>query len=50
MNIYTTLKELCLCPSVSGRESAIREKLSALVAPFCDEVSVDELGNLIAHK
>ena len=50
MNFYSTLKELCLCPSVSGREDKIREKLSGLIAPFCDTVSVDKLGNLIAHK
>lgn len=50
MNLYTTLKELCTCPSVSGRESAIREKLATLVTPYCDELRVDELGNLIAHK
>lgn len=50
MNLYTTLKELCLCPSVSGREDKIREKISALVAPFCDECTADKLGNLIALK
>lgn len=50
MNFYTTLKELCLCPSVSGREQRIREKISALVAPFCDEYRTDKLGNLIAVK
>ena len=50
MNFYSTLKDLCLCPSVSGREDKIREKLRGLVAPFCDTVLVDKLGNLIAHK
>lgn len=50
MNYYTTLKELCLCPSVSGRENKIRNKLSELVSPFCDELKTDKLGNLIAHK
>ena len=29
MNLYTTLKELCTCPSVSGREQRIREKIKA---------------------
>lgn len=50
MNLYSTLKELCLCPAVSGREGAVRDKISELIAPLCDEVRVDELGNLIAHK
>ncbi len=50
MNLYSTLKELCLCPSVSGRENKIRQKLLSLITPFCDEVSVDKLGNIIACK
>ena len=50
MNLYTNLKDLCLCPSVSGRENKIREKLSGMIAPFADEVTIDALGNLIAKK
>lgn len=50
MNFYSVLKELCLCPSVSGREQKIREKISAIVSPFCDEMRTDALGNLIAVK
>ncbi len=50
MNFYTLLKNLCLCPSVSGREYKIREKLSEYIAPFCDELWTDALGNLIALK
>ena len=50
MSLYNTLRELCLCPSVSGREGAIREKLVKMIAPLCDEYHVDALGNLIAHK
>lgn len=50
MNLYTTLKDLCLCPSVSGRENKIREKLASLISPFADEVTTDALGNLIAKK
>ncbi len=50
MNFYTTLKQLCLCPSVSGREQKIREKIEALIAPLCDEVYTDALGNLHALK
>ena len=50
MTLYNTLKELCLCSSISGRESKIREKLGKMIAPFCDEMSTDALGNLFARK
>jgi endoglucanase len=50
MTLYNTLKELCLCPSVSGREQKIREKISPMLSPLCDEVYTDTLGNLIGVK
>ena len=50
MNLYTILQKLCACPSVSGREESIRGLLREMIAPFVDEVSEDNLGNLIAHK
>lgn len=50
MKLYNTVKQLCLCPSVSGREQKINELLKTLVTPFCDEVRTDALGNLIALK
>lgn len=50
MNLYTTLQALCTCASVSGREGAIRALLTEKILPFCDEVRVDALGNLIACK
>ncbi len=50
MNIYTTLQKLCACPSISGREDNIRGLISELILPFCDELRVDKLGNLIAKK
>ena len=50
MNYYSTLKELCLCPSISGRENNIRALLSEKIAPFADTVETDALGNLIAKK
>ena len=50
MNLYTTLKRLCLVSSVSGREDKIREEIRTMIAPFVDEASVDALGNLIALK
>ena len=48
--MYNTLKTLCMIPSVSGRENAIREKIMELIAPLADECRVDNLGNLIAVK
>ena len=50
MNLYTTLKRLCLVSSVSGREDKIREEIRTVIAPLVDEISVDALGNLIALK
>ncbi len=50
MNLYTTLKRLCLVSSVSGREDKIREEIKTLISPFVDRVEVDALGNLIALK
>ena len=50
MSMYATLKDLCLCPSVSGREEKVREKIEKLIAPFCHELYTDKLGNLIALK
>lgn len=50
MNLYATLKQLCLIPSVSGREKGIREAIKQRIAPLVDSVSVDALGNLIACR
>ena len=50
MNLYTTLKRLCLVSSVSGREDKIREKIKAIISPFVDTIELDALGNLIAVK
>lgn len=50
MNIYKELKELCLVPSVSGREEGIRGLIKKKIAPLADEVYIDALGNLIAVK
>jgi len=39
-----------MIPSVSGREDAIRNKISEIITPLCDECYTDSLGNLIALK
>ena len=48
--MYNTLKALCLTPSVSGRETAVREKIKELITPYTDESYTDNLGNLVAVK
>ena len=50
MNYYQALKDLCFCPSISGREENIRKTLAERIAPFADEIKTDALGNLIATK
>ena len=48
--MYTILKDIMCCPSVSGRENAVANKIKGYVEPLCDECYVDALGNLIALK
>lgn len=50
MNLYTTLKKLCLTNSPAGRETKIRELIKDMITPLVDETRVDALGNLIALK
>lgn len=50
MSLYANLKQLCLCPSISGREAGVRDIIKSQIEPYADSVSVDVLGNLIAHK
>lgn len=39
-----------MIPSVSGREDAIRNKITEIMTPLCDECYTDNLGNLVALK
>lgn len=49
--MYQTLKKLLSCPpALSGDESGIAAYLADAMRPFCDEVRVDALGNLICLK
>ena len=50
MNLYTTLKEICMAHSISGRESQIRDLLKGKIEGLVDSVETDALGNLIALK
>ena len=44
------IKRLVSVPSVSGREDKIREAIIKEIEPYADEIIVDNMGNLIAHK
>ena len=44
------LKELCELDGVSGNEGAVRSFIKEKIEPYCDEIYVDSIGNLIAKK
>jgi len=44
------IKALNNCPSVSGREHSISNKIMGYIAPLTDKVYEDAMGNLIAVK
>ncbi len=44
------LKMLTQCHGTSGAEGRICEIIKNEVSPYCDDITVDALGNLIAHK
>ena len=48
--MYTMLKDIMCCPSVSGRETSVAEKIKSYIAPLTDENYIDPMGNLIAVK
>lgn len=48
--MYTILKDIMCCPSVSGREYSVAEKIKGYISSITDECYTDALGNLIAVK
>lgn len=44
------MNELSDCISPSGREKNMREYITEQIKDYVDEITVDALGNLIAHK
>ena len=42
------IQELNRFPSVSGDESCVQAYLREQIEPFCDQIDVDAMGNLIA--
>ena len=49
-DIVTVLETLSNAPGVSGHEVDVRRAIRPLIAPSVDEIRVDAMGNLIAHK
>lgn len=47
---FELIKKLALESGVSGNERRVRELIEKEIAPFCDNVYTDCLGNLIATK
>ena len=50
MDILNVLEKATQINSVSGSENEIRKFISDNVKRYCNELSVDAMGNLIAHK
>lgn len=44
------LKRLCEAQGVSGSETDVRKIIEAEIKDFCDDLTVDTMGNLIAFK
>lgn len=50
MNVFELQKQLVAAALPSGFEHGVAKVISDIVKPFVDEVYIDALGNLIAHK
>lgn len=50
MELFELLQMLNAAHGPSGDEGDVRSVLSELIRPYVDEISVDTMGNLIAHK
>lgn len=44
------LEEICQTPGAPGFEDRIREVVVRELEPLVDEISVDTMGNVIAHR
>lgn len=49
-SVMNTLKELCEIGAVSGREHSVREYILSRVKEFCEDITVDALGNILVNK
>lgn len=44
------LEKLCNASGPSGYEGEVREIIKKEIAPYVDEIKIDRMGNIIAHK
>lgn len=49
-DLFPLLQRLSLAHGISGHEGAVADVVREAVAPFCDEVRTDPLGNVLAFK
>lgn len=47
---FSLVQKICETPGVSGHENAIRELIKSEITPWVDEVTIDNMGNLIGLK
>jgi len=47
---YELLKKLCTLNGISGDEDDVRDFIKSEIESYCDEIIVDNMGNLLAHK
>lgn len=47
---FELLKKLCTCNGISGDENSIRRIIINEIKPYADEITTDNLGNLIVFK
>ena len=47
---YELLGKLCNLNGLSGEEDEVRNFIKSEIERYCDKITVDNLGNLIAHK
>ena len=50
LNVLELQKKLVAAALPSGFESKVAEVITEIVKPYVDEVYIDALGNVIAHK
>ncbi|MBE7010408.1 MAG: M42 family metallopeptidase [Ruminococcaceae bacterium] len=48
--MFTLLKNLCEITAPSGCENRLHDVIRAAIQDYVDEIQVDSMGNLIAHK
>ena len=47
---YELLEKLCTSNGISGDEESIRAIIFHEIKNYCDDIKIDNLGNLIAFK